>query len=705
MKKKWWAVLLICAMTLVVAPALSAVRTEAAGIAVLFNKKDLKTALTSDKATNIYVGGAKVRLQYNIGGRTSGVDGKWASTDPSVIKVNQKGACTALDNGVAYISFTYKEDGKSKVLKCKLKAKTRAGAVTLTPSGTDYNGTLEVGQKVSFNTTVLPIAKAKAVNPKIESTYSVYYDLFTDSACKTLADDKIAVVDDIGTVTAKGVGTVYLRAIAKNSATATKNNVTSPALPITIKSPTMVRQSASNQFEVSSTYTDIISVIVKNKTTGTVLTTSPLQYGDNGDDKKFAKVTTNQSPLRGIYTVIVNGTESFDITCDEARPTRLELQSSNAVLDKMYADSNGYPKAYIYFTLYDQFGNDITLNPLYPAGAYIGICTEMGMLNIVEQGVAVMDFETLKNTAPVVGSTYSIKLIYTGGATLDTVVTLGTPAMVNSVSLKGIYTYVDPIVGYKQVASPDLNEILTGTEIKSYANSMQTPGAYYLLISAKDQYGNALVGAGIPQEKVPVFMQSGTTGMALETQSDGKVKSAGSITIDSEKYLAYPLKAVKLTSGKVDVMVSGGGSVSQMKLTIAETAGIQKFTVNGTAYIIKGANGSYASQDTELTYVVMNTADNVVTNYDTLVRLTNAIATADGKAHLFDPNIIQSANQSIFWWEKQSDGSAKLFCRPNFVPTIVGTTISEVAVDKITTLKGTANENSTGSILMYVTTQ
>lgn len=701
MRKKLLAALLLCAMVLTLLPP---VQTKAEGIAILYNKKSPNTVLTDKKNTNLYVGGVRINLDYNIGGRTSGVRGTWKSSDTNVVTVDKYGICKAVGNGTAYITFTYKQNGENRQLRCKMRALTRATAVSLLPAMTGFDGTLKIGESASYTASLTPNPKAVAINPSIKSTYKFYFGLYSDADCKIDAPDTIATLEttESGTarVTAKSEGTVYLKVIGKNSPNATAYNVESVAAKIEIKTPTKVEQVDSNKFRVTAN-TDILSVVVRNTKTGIVVSSTMTMEPDN---KKSALVTTSQSPLKGDYTVIVNGVETFNITCEESRLEKIELTSNYAILDKTVISGNTYPKAYIYYKLYDQFGNDVTASPLYPTSKFIGIWANNGVATLPEQGVMMLDFERTRETAPQINTAYSISLIYNGSMNIknESTVLLGAPAMVSSLEFKGIYMYQNAVEGYRKMADENMNMITTGMTVTPYANSTMTTGAYYLLVSAKDQYGNLLARKGVDDKTVGVYV-GGSTNLALAS-----TESIGSIVIDNQQYLAYALSAGttnKTVTGTTNIILSGGTATPKsIILKVAETAGIERFWINGTAYVKKSGN-SYVPQETYLEYSVLNTAGNTITDYATLVALTGCKDVSNGTinmAYLQDPAYVSASSGAILRWEKQPDGSAKLWYQPTVTSLISSGGVNMVGVDKIITMKGTAKESENSVIVQVI---
>ena len=172
--------------------------------------------------------------------------------------------------------------------------------------------------------------------------------------------------------------------------------------------------------------------------------------------------------------------------------------------------------------------------------------------------------------------------------------------MVSSLEFKGIYTYLNAIEGYRKLADANMNMITTGMTVVPYAGTTMTTGAYYLLVSAKDQYGNLLARKGVDDKTVGIYV-GGSTNLELAS-----TESIGSIVIDNQQYLAYALSAGttgKTATGTTNIILSGGTSTpTNVILKVAETAGIERFWINGTAFIKKTGN-SYVGQETYLDYL------------------------------------------------------------------------------------------------------
>jgi len=267
MKKRLTSFVLILAMVLSVMPAFKA---KAATVAYLYNSKKPNTILNDTKNSYIYVGGAKLDLDYNIGGLKTGVTGKWSSNHPERITVNKNGVCKAVGNGAAYITFKYTDPltKKSAKLRVRLKALTRASGIALVPAeGTNVNaGELKMkpGEVASFGTKLTTNPKALAVNSQVTTTYGTYFELFQDEACTLPAGSNVVTIMGSGIVNAVAPGTVYLRAVGKNSKNATTYNVYSSVVKITVAEDISVVQTDGSKLKVTSPSSDILSITLKN---------------------------------------------------------------------------------------------------------------------------------------------------------------------------------------------------------------------------------------------------------------------------------------------------------------------------------------------------------------------------------------------------------------------------------------------------------
>lgn len=696
MKRRVIAVMIMLAMVISLMPVGKA---EAATVAYLYNKKKPNTILTDTKNTYIYVGGASINLDYNIGGKTSGVKGTWSSNHPERIKVDKNGVCKAVGNGAAYIYFKYTDPltKKKASLRVKLKALTRASAITLVPgAGTGVsNGELKMkpNTAASFSAVLTVNPKALAVNPSITTTYGIYYGLYQDPGCTIPANPEVATVSDTGLVQVLRPGVVYLQAIGKNSKNATTYNVYSNTIKIDIAEEISVVQTESTKLKITSPSSDIVSVIVKNPkgVVVTQLSGSP----SISTDKRTAIVSVG-SYMEGLYTVYVttlNESAAKEINCEQARIEKLTLTSNNVTLTGETKD--GFQIAEAYYKIYDQFGNDVTTDIRYPISQFVPLWSPANTAGAYQekaelssQGVIKL---YLKNST--IGSTGTLQLIHAYGSAKQVVenVTISLPAAVESIDVAGIYRCSLDSVGvysYTKVFDENTSSLFAGTTILDSNGLNNFPGAYYLLLRVKDTYGNNVSSQGVTGQRIAVSM----SGAGLEL---AKNESIQPITINGESFLTYPLKAATLRAENMSLTVVGSYSKNAYKFitkAIPAALELKSFTVQTGGTFQTGVMAY-------LTYSLIDSANNSITRYEDVVKYTVGAGQETSPMITIPDSVIKSSitigagqatSSSLFMWEKDmATGQAKLRYYPvgigaDQIVTFPGRSYSSTSINVIT---------------------
>lgn len=647
------------------------------------------------------MGGKKVNFDYYVEGKIKGVKGKWTSSNEKIATVDKNGVVKAVGNGSTTIYYTFPYKGKSYSMKTYVTARTRAGSCNVSVvHPEDFDGHMEVGETIDINRKLTPIAKAKAINSSIKSTYKTYGTLYDDPACKEEHDGTVATLGEKFLVTGESDGVVYFRANARNSKKNMDYNVNSNIIKITVgegaeeeeedkKEPlvTGAKQTDADKITVTSTQ-DISSIVVK---LGNTVLTQRAGSPALAADKKSAVVSLPGNFQASTYKIFINdATEGIEVKCTTRTIDRIELDSEYAILDKEIATTvNGqtvYPKATVKYRVFDQFGNNITYNAAYPyTDFYNG-----GVFQVVSQGV--MEFQFPFN--PVVGTKYDVVLVHRGtGKTLKTQVELAKPAYVQEIVFAGIYKY-DAVKGeYLLMADGSTSNMAEGEpDIVGFGGAVtntKTNGAYYALFQAKNQYGGNAAAAGVGNTSLIVNLSSGVTNLNLEpVKYNGvtQVQSINPISIGSVDYLAYPLKSGALKEGTAMLTafaIGGTGSVTTT-LTVNSKKGIKNFTVSAVESLYE-AKASY------LDYSITDTYGNVVTDYNTLVAYSGLNDAGGVAVFGSGSNIIKSHQNSEFAWVKQSDGSAKLRYTPAALTGSAGSTTNMVYSDTITTMGNSVN--------------
>ncbi|MEE3440481.1 hypothetical protein, partial [Ruminococcus sp.] len=178
---------------------------------------------------------------------------------------------------------------------------------------------------------------------------------------------------------------------------------------------------------------------------------------------------------------------------------------------------------------------------------------------------------------------------------------------------------------------------ISGTTPKVAAlNTSSDATKQELLFKAYDQYGNEL--SALKTEDVTITV-SGNTG--LEKATLGTLFETR--TVNDQTYFAIPMKGTLAKGTSVVTIV--GNSVGLLSSTPIEV----KAQVVVADLTITPSDTLYVGTKTEVNYVAKDTEGNEVTDYSKL----NALLPAS------------TFTNADFSWERQADGSAKLFIKPS----------------------------------------
>lgn len=340
-------------------------------------------------------------------------------------------------------------------------------------------------------------------------------------------------------------------------------------------------------------------------------------------------------------------------------------------------------KAEVRYKLLDQYGNDVTRDIRF-AGKCSALWEGNKPVQLITDGKFLIDLEPNQT----VGYIGRLNITYggTGSISKEVQIRIGSPSYIKSIEIMGIYKRT--FTGYTKVM--DSNTFLTkGTVINSFggnANLNTIPGSYYVLVRARDNYGNSIYNAGIPQDKISLAI-SGNVGIVLDAV-DGKVQTISPITVDGETFLTYPIKGAVLSTGNINIRaVTAGNSASHaMDSKVTEGANVGSLAIAGEGIIGK---------ENLITYVLTNTSNVQVTRYEEVLSALGLNDQGAGKVFIMpDSNIMSSNFHSYFYISKNAfTGLAELYYMPSGAALANGT---ETNIDTITVLKGTAAEKSYG---------
>ena len=333
-------------------------------------------------------------------------------------------------------------------------------------------------------------------------------------------------------------------------------------------------------------------------------------------------------------------------------------------------------KAEVRYKLLDQYGNDVTRDIRF-AGKCSALWEGNKPVKLITDGKFLIDLEPNQT----VGYVGKLNITYGGAGSIskEVQIKIGSPSYIKDIQIMGVYKRT--LTGYAKVM--DNNTFLTkGTTINSFGgnSSLNTiPESYFVLVRARDNYGNSIYNAGIPQSKISLVI-TGNTGLTLDTV-DGKLQTISPITIDGETFLTYPIKAAVLSTGNVNIRaVTAGNSASHaMDSKVTEGASVGSLAIAGEGVV---------GQENLITYILTTTSNMQVTRYEEVISALGLNDNGAGKVFIMPgSNIISSSYGSYFYISKNtSTGLAELYYVPSGAALLNGT---ETNIETVTVLKGT----------------
>ncbi|WP_231106950.1 S-layer homology domain-containing protein [Anoxybacillus flavithermus] len=258
-------------------------------------------------------------------------------------------------------------------------------------------------------------------------------------------------------------------------------------------------------------------------------------------DKTAAQIELASKLFAGDYTVNVTGLADQVLTgtvkVENEKVAKIEIASDLAVLTGTSSVSVGYK-------VYNQYGEDITAKTTITATSSSGSASAdaaKGVVNIT--GLI----------SPKAGDKLSLTLVHGETATATSkVLTVSDASKVSEVTIEGLY-------------NADKKELSEDTR----------DADFYLLINAKDQYGNELKASDLNASSVVV--NSSNPLVAKATASDFK-----EITVDGKKRIALKLDTSTATAGKttVSIISLASAKVAQYEVEVKEGARVDNFVLS-----------------------------------------------------------------------------------------------------------------------------
>lgn len=302
------------------------------------------------------------------------------------------------------------------------------------------------------------------------------------------------------------------------------------------------------------------------------------------EDKKSADLTLAAKLMEGDYTITISGLTDADLTVvvagvkDEA-PTQLEITADQAAA--VLQDGN-YKSAKISYKVYNQYGDDITAASTTPE---INWTSTIGTAADANDGVITIT----NNTAPyfTVGQTINLTGVMTSYALVASkTITIGLPSSVDSVTFGGLY-------------NADDETIATG-----FADD-----EFYVLLSAKDQYGNDLSAADINNNIVatstnPTVFTVAASNWVEENQGpDGNQLGIA---------LKAPATSVAGTAN-LRLISKTTGKVFEYPITVAAAAVVDVFEMSAPSQVIAADDDNI-----EIPFTAIDSNGNAVTSFAAL---------------------------------------------------------------------------------------
>lgn len=338
------------------------------------------------------------------------------------------------------------------------------------------------------------------------------------------------------------------------------------------------------------------------------------------EDKKSVKITSATNKLtEGDYT-LAYGETTVEFTVAKEAVTTIEYVGTDLVLAAGDTGAQG-DVATIKYHILNQFGEKMT-------GSIIPSST-LGTANVTTNTTRYSDGVVTVNlgvTCYVGVTTGVMNLTETNsGKTGSPVnVVVNSPAVLSAVEVLGIYD-------------------LSGTApVKATLDTNCDPTDFAILLTAFDQYGDVFgdFDATDAQADATITVAGASgLGVALTDYSNNLTE------INGVNYITVPFTgAMTGLTGTTYVNIIGNtkGLLQCLEVEVAQGVAIAEFSISPLDTLYVGSKG-------EVAYTAVDTNGDIVTDYNALSKALGAAA--------FNGN-------TDFAWERQADGSAKLFVTP-----------------------------------------
>lgn len=564
------------------------------------------------KSKNIYIGGKTVDFDAIVKGKNV-KKGTWKTSNKKVASVDKNGVVKALKNGKVTISFKTKatKKTKSKTVKMTIYARTRASKMTLTPAAVTVKEGASADVAVSYELS----KKIKAAGGETTT-----YKLFAESS-----DEKVATVsvDGNSKVTVKGVAksatpvsvTVYAAQVSSLAKAKSVKFKLTQKFDVKVNANFEAKQAGANKIKVMGT--DLIAskgaYVIKNANGGLLELKDEIKLND-AKTEAMLETVTSQIP-EGKYTLTYNNGDSVEFEIVKAVVKSIALSPSGSAI--MSEDGK---KAYVYYKVLDQFGNDVTKSPVVNlrVTASDAVVDSRGKLTFTAKD-ALKGYQLNWDKISV-----SIVDINSGVAT-TALLTVGDKARVVDATYEKIYN----------ISKREIVDSITDAD--KLVN-------FKLLFTAKDQYGNDYVVEGAGKQLVVNLL--GTTGVTVDSNNVSVVEYKG------KQYFAYQLKNIGDTATTKVENASRPGEVTIQAVSVNNGKTVSaKFNVVAaskvdTLKVWEGNDGIFNGKKNELGFAAYDANGKEITSWDSLKALNDKPFTSD---------------KARFYFARKGDGKVALY--------------------------------------------
>ena len=618
------------------------------------NKIVEKNSKSAVKRKNIYIGGQVVDFDAVVKGKVvKDSKGTWKSSDSKIASVDKNGKVKARKNGRVTISFKTKATKKTKsvTVKMTIDARTRASKMTLTPSAV----VVKEGEKSTVGVNYEISKKIKAAGGKA-TTYKLFVESSDEKVAKAYVEgnNKIVVEGVAKSATPVSI-TVYSAQVYKlENAKKVKYKLTEK-FDVKVNGKFDAKQVRANKISVVGTNlsTKAAAYVVKN-TNGIVL-----NLKDKVEVNKAGTVATLESVVgqipAGLYTVTYEKEDPVEFTAVKQVVEKIVIEPADKLILKGI-DSPNNQKAYAYYKVLDNFGEDVTEQPI---GA-----------NIYANGTLVTkkgEVEFTNTNGFMLGTTYGLTLVdQSSGKTATATLTVSRESVLSEASFKGLYNKKDDKFVESLGERADLSD-------------------YVLLFEGKDQYGRKLNRANKLQVTI-----GGATGLQAKTENVDQIK------VDGVEYMTVGLSRFtqgKLNAGEATIQafsLESGKQSTPVKINVVASTEVKTLSIgNGPKTIVAG-------EEAELSYSAVDADGKPVTDFDILSRVV-LNGGKDNKGVRF----VKKAGKAVLMYMPAADANIAT-ARPEYISYVtltnnVGTAVVTVNPARVPTkIAGLKKDTATG---------